>query len=80
MIRNIGMQNLGFGKLVKFDTDKIVNTDQIRYMEEKHEGESFNESPYTYIHFIPGGDERKCESLKIYGNLSKTSDKLNIEA
>lgn len=85
MIRNVGMQTLGFGKLVNF-TDAngvyVVNSEDVREItrkEPEHKGIPIT----TVLHLRPSGGETEEKIIELDNNevpVATAIKKLNLEA
>jgi len=90
MIRNIGMQNLGFGKMVKFDsvgdnhepmlidTKDVRTAEAIRIITERRDGGKMNFDA-TMIKLRPSGSETNAAQIKVYAGIDEVMKKLDVE-
>lgn len=85
MIRSIGMQTLGFGKLVKFFDARgvhVVNSEDVREItreEPEHKGIPIT----TVLHLRPSGGEEREKLIELNNNdvpVAAAIEKLNLKA
>jgi hypothetical protein len=86
MIRNVGMQNLGFGRMLQISKENTmgrqasINSDEVQ----SFDVEKMTDGAYlTKINFIPRGAQTKGDELVVHEgkySLEELTQQLNVKA